>query len=68
MLTSAPVSTRYVRLLVRSVTCNRRQVDRPATPVAASDWPWCLNALIWYRVVCICGLTHQTSGDTSTVL
>ena len=39
ILTCAPVSMRKLRLLIRSVMCNRRHMLWPDTSVATNGWP-----------------------------
>ena len=44
ILTSAPVSTRNLSLLMRSVICNRRHMLGPDASVATNGWPGRLAA------------------------
>ena len=62
-LTSAPVSTKRRRPLVRSVTKNRRLGDRPEVLVTINTRPG--RFLSTNRGRCTCGQNHQTGDDTS---
>ena len=65
-LTCAPVSTRKVRLFVRSVMCNRRQVRRPDALVTSNCRPSCLTVERRSREVCTSWLLHHIFDDPST--
>ena len=62
-LTSAPVSTKRHRPLVRSITKNRRLGDRPEVLVAINTRPGRFPSM--NRGRCTCGRRHQTGDDIS---
>ena len=64
-LTSAPVSTRNRRPLVRFVTKNRRlELPRPVTLVAVNGWPGRFPTR--HKAGCTCGLGCQIVYGTNT--
>ena len=65
ILTCAPVFTRKLCLLMRSVTCNRRHMLWPDTSVAANGWPSRLTAGCNCRVECTSLPCYHTFGGTS---
>ena len=65
ILTCAPVSTRKLCLLMRSVTCNRRHILWPDASVAANGWPGRLAARCNCRVGCTSLPCYHTLGGTS---